>query len=163
MIGVIERLPIKSKLILIIMLTSLISLLIISSALIIYDRNKTKELWTQKVLVLGEVIADRSTAAISFSDQNLAHENLSALRALPSIMLGCIYDVSQNLFASYRQDASKLAECPKKMDEEFTGFESEYMASRTPILLNDAEVGLVYIVFSLDELNSRYHPCNHRY
>ena len=155
MIGIIEKLPIKNKLILIIMLTSLISLLIISSALIIYDRNKTKELWTQKVLVLGEVIADRSTAAISFNDQNLANENLSALRALPAIALGCIYDISQNLFAAYRPDASELAECPKKVYEGFMQYENGYMSSRTPILLNNAEVGSVYIVFSLDEVNSR--------
>ena len=155
MIGLLEKLPIKNKLILIIMLTSSISLLIISSALIIYDRNKTQELWTQKVLVLGEVIADRSTAAISFNDENLARENLSALRALPAIMLGCIYDVSKNLFASYRPDESEVSSCPQTLSDKFIEYERDYMASRTPILLNDAEIGSVYIVVSLAEVNSR--------
>lgn len=155
MIGLLERLPLKNKLILIIMLTSSVSLLIISSALIIYDRIKTEELWTQKVLVLGEVIADRSTAALSFNDETLAHENLSALRALPAIMLGCIYDASKELFAAYRPDESAMAGCPANIREEFIQYESDLMASRTPVLLNNTEVGSVYIVYSLAEVNSR--------
>ncbi|MCA1659831.1 MAG: hypothetical protein LC642_04720, partial [Verrucomicrobiaceae bacterium] len=73
--------PIKRKLMLVILLTSSFALLLMGSALITYELVTFRRTLAVNLGVLAQIIGSNSTAAIAFDDQKNAHEILSALGA----------------------------------------------------------------------------------
>lgn len=69
----------------------------------------------KKLTVLGEVIADRATAALTFGDTALLETNLSTLKADSSILRACIYGENQKLVASYIATDHQQDACPNKV------------------------------------------------
>jgi len=80
-----KNLQIKHKLVIIIMSTVIFSLLLVSSVLILSERYIAKQSMTDKLMTVSHIIADGSTAALSFDDQQVANEVLSALDHEPRL------------------------------------------------------------------------------
>jgi signal transduction histidine kinase/DNA-binding response OmpR family regulator len=148
----IRRLPIKGKLILIIMVTSILGLLLAGAAFIGYDRYRVKQTMVQDISALGRLIADRSTAALLFDDANLARENLVALRVKPSVVAACIYNEGGSVFASYNASNEVLSPFPPEEVTSSYRFGQGYLALFEPIVLDGKRIGSVYIRASLREL-----------
>jgi len=143
--------PIKYKLMLIIMSTVVVSLLLVGSAVIISERYVAKKSMTGQLMTVSRIIADRSTAALSFDDQKAAAEMLSALSHESTIVLACIYDRSQSLFATYAETAS--LKCPVKAQGEGHRFFGENFELYQSIVLEGEPIGTVYLRASLRELD----------
>ena len=101
MIDIGRKQPIKVKLILIIMLTSIICMLLTGVTIIIYERRQIKRDLVNDLSALALLIADRSTAALTFQDPRLAIENVSALHVKPEVEAACILDEKGDVFAQY--------------------------------------------------------------
>ena len=86
--------PIQKKLMRIIFLISGIILIVISSAFFGYEFYAFRLNITQKLSVLGKVIATNSTAALAFDDHDNASEILLALKAEPRIIAAALYDTT---------------------------------------------------------------------
>ena len=129
------------------------SLLLVGSVLIVSDRYLAKQSMTDKLLTVSHIIADRSTAALSFNDQKVATEVLSALDHETSVMLGCIYDQSKMLFARYGKGITEP--CPEKPNNDKYRFWKDNFELYQPIILEDEIIGTVYIRASLEKLNER--------
>ena len=74
-----KNVPIKRKLLFIVLATTNTALLLASLAVIVFDRQSVKSTMEQEINVLARVIAHRSTAALTFGDSQLASENLETL------------------------------------------------------------------------------------
>ena len=94
--------PIKIKLMLIIMLICSISLIVTGSAFVIYERYHIKQNLIRDISALSLLIAEKSSDVLKYQDISLAEENLSMLRAEPSVVAACILNDRGNLFVSYR-------------------------------------------------------------
>ncbi len=173
----IARLPIKSKLMLIVMLTNIAGLLLAGAMILAYDDQRGKREMLQDVSTMALLIADRSTAALAFEDRGLAGENLTALRIQPFVVSARIYDEKGMLFASYDAGgglagavgsavtgAAKGALAGSAVVTPFIGpagqkrwhsFEKDFLTLGEPIVLNSRPIGSVHIKASLAELQLR--------
>jgi PAS domain S-box-containing protein len=149
----IQNSPIKNKLILIIMSTVITSLLLAGTAVIISERFMMKQSMVEELTTISRVIADRSTASLSFNDRKSAVEILSALNQESSIVLACIYSHSQTLFAAYSE--TKQKNCPVKSQADGYSFLSEYFELHQSIILDGKSIGTVYLQATLSELDDR--------
>jgi len=149
----IQNLKIKYKLIFIIMSTVIISLILAGSVLIVSERYLAKQSMVDKLMTISHIIADRSTAALSFNDKKVANEVLSALAKESSVILGCIYDGEKALFSSYGNQ--RYSKCPNKPGGEGYKFRADGFELYLPITLEGEVIGTVYILATLDKLNER--------
>ncbi|PYS96830.1 MAG: hybrid sensor histidine kinase/response regulator, partial [Acidobacteria bacterium] len=79
-------LPIRRKLLLIIMLTSGASLLLACALLVSYQQVHQRHVMTERLAMLSRVLGGNSTAALAFQDRRSAEEILATLRVFEHII-----------------------------------------------------------------------------
>jgi len=144
---------IKYKLILMIMLTTITALMISGIGFVIIDQNTTKKTMVERLNTLSRVIADRSTAAITFNDPLAATQMVSALKLETSVLAACTYTSSDELFAFY--NSSETIHCPDEIQQEGVLFDENQLYLTRTILLNDKNIGTLHIIASLKEIKLR--------
>ncbi len=146
--------PIRRKLMLIVMATTALALLlagigIVSADLILYRRNLKDDL-----SALAHIIADNTTAALSFDDPAAANETLAALRSRPHVVTACVFKNSTTPFARYVRPGATLA-CPVPQPDEQANFDQQALTVSHPILLNGRRVGTLVLVYDLGAIYER--------
>jgi len=149
----IAKLPIRGKLILIIMSTTVATLLLVGIALAVIDQYSARENMSVRLSTMGKIIADRSTAAITFDDQQGATEILAALLKEKAIIGACIYNESQDVFATYYTKFAKA--CPSRPDRIGHQFNDKNLDLYQAVDLDSETIGMLYLSASLDELDER--------
>ncbi|HVM59851.1 MAG TPA: ATP-binding protein [Verrucomicrobiae bacterium] len=96
-----QHLPIKRKLMAVMMLASSTALLLACLGFVTFQMIGFIRSEKQNLATLGDVIAANSTAALSFHDQASAVETLHGLGAEPRILRACLYGRDGSLFATY--------------------------------------------------------------
>ena len=135
------------------MSTVVVSLLLVGSAVIVSERYLSKKSMTEQLMTVSRILADRSTAALSFDDQKAATEILSALDQTSTVILACIYDRSQSLFARYAGD--RLQICPEIPQTDGHQFLDRYFELYQSVILEGDLIGTVYLRATLRELDKR--------
>jgi signal transduction histidine kinase len=102
-------LPIRIKLLSIILLSSAIALVVSLISIVIYDSieytdQRIRELKTQAA-VFGQI----NTAALSFNDPQAATESLSSLKLRPQIVEAALYKPDGRLFAGYLKPGDRYS------------------------------------------------------
>src|SRR5271163_2525335 len=98
--------PIKQKLMVIIMATTTAALLLAGIGIVGADSFLFRRDLERDLSVLARMAADNSTAALAFNDPQAAAETLAALRARTHLVAACIYKRDGTIFAKYtRPDA----------------------------------------------------------
>jgi PAS domain S-box-containing protein len=151
----IRKLPIKIKIILIIMLTSTLSLLLVGTAFIFFDQYHAKKDLILNVSAIGQLIADRSSAALAFQDARLAEENLAALGMKPAVDGAWILTRQNDEFARYgsvKLDTG-LIKLVKRTDGSL--FQRDHLIHIFPIKIGDEKIGSLIISRSLQDFRQR--------
>ena len=146
-----KDLPIKSKLTMMIMLITLFVVLVLSSLLVIQRYTTFKQQMSDEFTTITKIIADRSNAAILFADKQALTETISSLALHKAVKIGCTYDSSGTLLASYHLKKQSLS-CPTKPEPSLDGFIDNDFHVSEPILLDEQVEGIVYIRTSTDKL-----------
>ncbi len=149
MIKWIRRLTINRKLLLILIFSSVSSLLFAGILLITLEISEFQKNTREDLSTLAQMIGNRSTAALMFGDRELAHENLAVLDNLPTVQLACLYDANGAVFAHLQKQGSPLHGCPAAIKTEITRFERDHLCIVQSILMDGAELGIVYIYADL--------------
>src|SRR5262245_27010891 len=126
-----RNLSIPRKIVAISMIISGAALLLASGALIAYDFSGTRRDLRASATVFGRIVADNTTAAVSFNDPLAAVETLNSFRAEPSIIASCIYTF-RGLFAQYV--VAGATPCPDQ--PALTSNDNSIVLVSTPIQLN---------------------------
>jgi len=150
-----RKLKIKTKLILVVLLTSTIGLVLSGAGVIAYDRVKQKEILAEELSILARVIAERSAAALSFRDKARAQDNLASLLVRDSIQVACMYDSSGAVFAEARRQEQSRFTCPRKPQENGEYFSQNYLEVYQAIRLNGLPIGSVLVLTDLKDLDYR--------
>lgn len=150
----IRRLPIRKKLVLLAMTSTIIALLVAWTAFAIYTRQRVKSGIVEDISALAMLIAERSNAAILFDDPNLARENLASLHAKASVTSACIYSENGELFAGYNAAGVSAEPFPAPEPGRQFRFESGKLVVFQPMMLEGKKVGTVCIRASLSEFNA---------
>ncbi len=146
-----QNLSIKSKLILIGLLTTVIVLTLANTALIINYYFTLRNDLINDLTVQAQIIGDNSTAAISFDDKKAAKEILSALKAAPNIVRAAIFNKDGTVFETLNNKDLSAVVLPKAHEKAYNiGFNNldvfKYMVLRGEL------VGTIYIQSNLDKL-----------
>jgi uncharacterized membrane protein affecting hemolysin expression len=96
-----RKLSVKRKLQAIIMSTVVAALLLSCGALLAYQAVGLRDSMGANLRILARMLAENSTAALSFEDDPAARELLRSLDAQPAVRLAAIYSADGKLFARY--------------------------------------------------------------
>jgi signal transduction histidine kinase/DNA-binding response OmpR family regulator len=144
---------IGQKLQAIIMLTVGVALLLACCALLWREISHLRHSMRTAVLILAEMVAENSTAALSFDDRAGANEVLQGLKAQPFITAACIYSADGQPFSSYvrggaRRHFPPLAKTPDKVS-----FEGDHLIVVHSVVMDGKALGVVYLESDLAEMH----------
>ncbi len=136
-----RRLSIPKKIVAIAMIISASALFLAGGALATYDFVATRADLISNTTTLARIIADNTTAAVSFNDPSAAEDTLNALRAEPSIIAACVY-MGSKLLAQHLSHPG-ITPCPLNP---ISGQEtSGNILVSTPIVLKGKQIGQVQL------------------
>ncbi|MFK5892955.1 MAG: ATP-binding protein [Pseudomonadota bacterium] len=146
-----KRLPIRNKLILMIIAPSILTLFLAIATILYFNIQTIKQRAVQNIAVLGDVIAERSTAALAFMDNKQAERNLQALKNMKYIKLACLYLNDSIVLAEYNNTTNKnstMVRCPTKVEDNLsTGiYTNNHLIWGEKIFLDDSNIGYIYII-----------------
>lgn len=133
----------------------LVLLAVLTGSVYFHDRNEFTQSMIIDLEISAKIIGHNSTSALIFKDKANAIQILDALKAKENIMLACIYDENDSVFATYkRSDISKAVypESPLKIAPYFT---KEALIVFHEINFQDEFVGTVYIKSNLETLKKQ--------
>jgi two-component system NtrC family sensor kinase len=135
--------PIKRKLTLVILLASAATVSAASLALFLFQVITVKNGFVRDLDALSEIIANQSTAAITYDAKKSAEEILSALKLKPNIIAAIIENEAPagEVFARFGPAQEKR---PGDLE---TGhrFEGDYLLYVRPIILDSKQIGKLYL------------------
>lgn len=149
-----RNIPIRRKVVLIIMLATAGALLVAGVGLIASEQRRSRRELETDLKTLAVVIAHNSTAALSFSDLDAAKETLSVLRNNPPIAAAAIYGQDGHLFAVYQRDEGQH-EPPAQAGPDGTQQHDGSVTLFRSIVLDGRRIGTVYLESDLSELYAR--------
>lgn len=112
MARILKNSSIKTKITSIILITSGFCIVLTLSTLLYINQHDEQESTINNISVLAKLIGNRSSAALTFNDKQLAQDNLESLRNHHSIILACLYDQSNQSFIKYQILAKTDHLCP---------------------------------------------------
>ena len=152
--GLLKNLPIRRKMIVIIMTTTGIALLIACTGFLLYELNAYRRNVEQELSTIAHLIAESSGPALVFDDERTGSEVLAALRGDPRVITGVIYDREGRVFSSYlRQGAGDAI--PPRPPPQGTEVARNSVTLTSAVLLNGEQVGTLYLKSTMEEVSVR--------
>ncbi len=146
----IDHLPIKWKIISILLVISFTTLIFACTIFAINDLRLFKANMIRNLSVLAEAVGQNNTAAISFEVKDEALQILSSLKAEPQVYHAVLYTQDGGVFVQYKPRPLKQINAQKSK-----GFLSNLIDDRVeirrPILLNERKIGEILIKAELSE------------
>ena len=112
-----SHLPIRLKLIAMIMTTCVASVVLASVGYLLIDYYQTRAELERDLHAQAELILQNSVAALEFDDQEAARETLNTLASKPNIRVACLYQRGGHFFAGYHQQGETAVCLPQAMSE----------------------------------------------
>jgi signal transduction histidine kinase len=101
--------------------------------------------------IIAQMLADSIAPALTFWDEKSAKEAMAVLHADPRVVAACVYAKKDNLFTAYHRKGDQTA-CPASVGLRSFQFTLRYLNISYPILLDQEEIGKIYLRVSLDRM-----------
>ena len=99
-----QDLSIRRKLVILFVALGCLTAIAVSVPMGIYDYAASRRAMARDLTILADVLAQNSSAALTFHDSEAAKDALQALRAEPNITIACIYTIDGKPLAIYVRD-----------------------------------------------------------
>jgi signal transduction histidine kinase/ActR/RegA family two-component response regulator len=119
------RLPIRLKLITVIVLTSAIVLVLASLGFLASEYYVSRQELVADMQAQTDIVLSNSAAPLAFTHHADAQETLETLRARRNVRLACLYDARGDLFSAF-QPREDIA-CPQAAGYERTVFHADHL------------------------------------
>ena len=100
-----RRLPIRQKLVVMILATSGVVVSLASVTHFVNDFRLARQFAVEELSAQAQLIVESANAALAFQDLRVANQTLGSLDAINGVRIACLYDQDQRLFAEYRRVA----------------------------------------------------------
>jgi signal transduction histidine kinase/CheY-like chemotaxis protein len=153
-----RELSLARKLTVMAITTSIISLVIVSAALVAYDRSSARERLVREADLLAQVVGINSSAALAFDDPRAGQEILSALAVNDHVRGAAILTRDGAMFAEYSRTpraGGSIDPRTLRTDRPSQTFTGDALVVTRPIVLAGEPVGAVVVQSDLDELHAR--------
>jgi signal transduction histidine kinase len=152
----IQDMPIRRKLTLIILVTSVTAMLLLSVAFLGYQFITFRKATVRQLSTLGQMTAANSTAALAFDNPGDEKEILAALKAEPNIVAACIFDRAGQIFSKYPDDISDRA-LPIKPEPDGYRFENSFIEGYEPVAQGgNGRLGTLYLKFDTGAVTAQW-------
>ncbi len=146
-----RNISIKRKLMFIIMGICTVAILLVSSGFVAYEMFAFRQTTIRNLSSVADIVANRSTAALTFENKEDAEEGLSCLRAINGVVAACLYK-GNAVFAQYPLKNSGVFPKPRN-DGAF--FEGDHLVLYREIRFRGEKLGTLYVKSDLRELHQR--------
>jgi len=144
--------PISEKVIILTMVTTIAALLLAGVGIVMVDSLLFRAGLKRDLAALARIVADNSTAALSFDDPEVAAQPLRALHFRTHLDAACIYR-GGTLFAKYlRRDQFA---CPAPEPRESIRSAGGNLMLSQPIVLDGRRIGTLTMLYNLGEIGER--------
>ncbi len=152
-----KNLPIKSKLILILLAMSAATLFISCLIFVINDLKMFKELTVRNFNVLARSIGVNCTASLVFDDPDSAETILNSLKEEYQVQFGVLYDSKGKIFANYKKEKNIGIHSPRLSGEghrfyKGKGYSGNFDIVRS-ISFDNEVIGKVFLHVRMSELD----------
>lgn len=151
----VKNAPIKRRLMTIILLTSGAVLLLTCTSFFAYEFFTFRQTTIANLSTVGAIIANNSTAALTFADPDDATEILRALQANPHIRAAALYDENGKLFARYPESLS-IDVFPPVPEVDSHNFTQGYLISVQPVVHGPKRLGTLYLKSDMGAMYDRF-------
>jgi PAS domain S-box-containing protein len=146
--------PIKQKLMVIVMVTTTAALLLAGTGIVVFDSILFRGYLERDLSALTRIIGDNSTAALSFNDTKAATETLATLRARSHVVSACVYRPDGTRLARYSRTGTTNP-CPIAEGADTIRFGSRDLTVSHAIMLDGRRIGTLMVLYDLDEIGER--------
>ena len=147
-------LPIRHKLVAMIMATSTAALLFASGGYLIGDYFQSRRDLEEELRSKAAVLLENSTAALEFRDYDTASATLHALASDRHIRTACLYLPNGNVLAEFRRDPNSL-HCPPSPGPDGVHYTPNRIMLVDGATLKGERVGTLYIRSDIEQLTGR--------
>ena len=148
-----NELPIRSKIIIISVLTCMIALLFAGGVIALYDNYAYQKRKAVEFTAQAEILASTVAASLEFLDPKAAQEYLNTLHANPQILIVAVYQFDGSLFASFSRNKAKPP--PKAAQPEGQRKEGSEFVISSPVIHDGRKIGSIYLLASIEPLTAR--------
>lgn len=151
-----QNIPIRQKLMLVLLMTSGLVLALTCTAFITYEMATLRRTLVEGYESRADILAANSAAALAFQDPADAESVLAALRPDPHVVMACIYDTQGKVFATYPSglNAQVFPRLAQTSGHRYGPVNLEVFA---PIVQDRRHLGTVYIKSDLAALTGQFH------
>ncbi|HEU4778434.1 MAG TPA: ATP-binding protein [Steroidobacteraceae bacterium] len=150
-----QSMPIRRKLMRMVLLTSGIVILFTCAMFVTYEVVTFKQTIARQLDILGKAIAQNSTAALAFDNPDDARVVLSAFKADPHIVSAALYRRTGEMFAAFPEGIAREA-LPSSVQADGYRFEGGYVVGFEPVRLNDEMLGTLFVKSDLNAIDQRF-------
>src|SRR5579863_9647138 len=133
------------RLSLLIVLNTSLALMSAGIALFGYESFLQRGAASRELSAQAGIIAESSTAALSFTDESAATQTLSALRGDTQVVEGVIYDRNERPFSRYKQAGSPAGSPAPPLRRPGVYFENGDVLVFQPIRLGNETIGTIFL------------------
>lgn len=156
--NIMNKLTIKYKLTVIIMVTCSAALLLAGAVFVTWQWYTTKHKMVDNISTQARIIADNCTASLAFNNSKDAEDILSSLKVIPNLKYARIYDKNGKYFANYGSglklnDLKGFKNDPGKISRSYN-FTDNYLLVEEPIILSGEMLGELHLVAGLEPLQT---------
>ncbi|GEM_PF-3293540 len=144
----------KTKIVILFLAISILTLMLSSSILIYHDLKAFKESMQRNLSVLAETIAANSRAAMIFEDSNQGRRILAALKAEPQVYYAILKNAKGKDFVFYKKENIDLNVYPIKGEiGDKNSFFSKFLEFVRPVKMDKQKIGEIHLFVELTEMN----------
>jgi signal transduction histidine kinase/CheY-like chemotaxis protein len=147
-------LPIRAKLVAMILITSATVLVLAGVGYLTWDYFRLRADMASDLQAEAQLVLENSAAALSFQDPQAAGDTLATLAAVPRLRTACLYDAGGALFAAWHAAGSSGA-CPGQAVEDRVTFRADGLELVASGYLDAKRFGRVYLQSDSGILTSR--------
>ena len=162
---------IRGKLLIILSLTAVLTLLLVTTALVFNEKWSTQKNLVRELRSMADVVALNIGAALLFNDAQTADEDLASLAAKPEIAAAILYDKNGDVFSQFSPDANGVPPWVSELRDRYPDqqtFISNLLAEGgtffltggnlhvvRPVIVDDAIVGAIQLVDNMQQMRER--------
>lgn len=150
-----RKLPVRSKLMIIMMITSTVALVIACAAFAVTDYLSMRKQAGDDLTTLAKIVAANSGAAIVFGDTKSAQETLSFIHNQSHILSAVIYDESQRPLARYARNRQPGRAPAIPLINRELNFEKNTVSLFKDVHVGADIVGVIYLQADMQKLDDR--------
>ena len=145
------NLSVKTKLISIIVFTTVVALVVVMGSYLALELSSYKKVMMDELRIQAQIVARNTSSALVFGDQKAAKETLKSLSADHDIVEAVIFNSENKPFASYRQMGKKR---PATLSTSLLPWIARAKI-RVPIIFDQNTLGSVYLLRNPGRINRR--------